>query len=151
MRPEPLLADPPPDAKDEATKRPATHPRITPVSETYRAFAAQLQDRIRRLGLPMWRCDDLSGLQDGYTAKLLHPDTPSGRQATWATLDLLMGALFPDGYSIVIKPHDGSKARRLASPQNPTVAQRDRAILQKYGRMGGLKSGEVRRARKAAE
>ncbi|MDR6955334.1 hypothetical protein J2X65_004713 [Ancylobacter sp. 3268] len=116
----------------------------------YRALAAQLHDRIRRLGLPMCRCDDLSGVQDGYTPKMLHPDTPSGRQASWPTLDLVMTALFPDGYSIIIKPNDGRKALKLTALRNPTVDARERAIMQKMGRLGGLKAAANRRSRQSA-
>lgn len=98
----------------------------------------------------MWRCDDLSGVQDGYTAKMLHPDTPSGRQASWPTLDLVMRALFPDGYDIIFKPRDGRRALKLTAPRNPTVGARERAIMQKMGRRGGLKAAANRRAQLTA-
>ncbi|QIB35803.1 hypothetical protein [Ancylobacter pratisalsi] len=144
-----MLDRTPPEMQDEASGGTIADPRRASVSDTYRALVAQIHARIRRLGLPMWQCDDLSGLQDGYTAKLLHPDTPSGRQSRWETLDLLMAAIFPDGYTIIIKPNDGSRAQKLKPPSNPTVGARDRAILQKYGRLGGLKAAANRRARQA--
>ena len=142
-----MFDGPPPDLKDEASASTPAGPRRPAVSDVYRAFAAQLHDRIRRLGLPMWRCDDLSGVQDGYTAKMLHPDTPSGRQASWPTLDLMMQALYPDGYTLIIKPNDGGRALKLTAPRNPTVDARERAIMKKMGRLGGLKAAANRRAR----
>lgn len=142
-----MLDKTPPETLDEVLTSTTAEPRRPAVSDVYRALAAQLHDRIRRLGLPMWRCDDLSGVQDGYTAKMLHPDTPSGRQASWPTLDLVMTALFPDGYDIIIKPRDGQKALKLTAPRNPTVDARDRAVFQKYGRLGGLKAAANRRAK----
>lgn len=120
------------------------------VTGFYRAVVEQLHTRIRRLGIPMWRCDDLSGLQDGYTAKLLHPDTPSGRQARWETLQLLVDAIFPDGYEIIIRPKDGTKAAKLQPASNPVVDARVRSVMSMMGRKGGLKSWEVRRAKLTA-
>jgi hypothetical protein len=70
----------------------------------YLAIIDQLRDRIAFLGWPMWVCDDKAGLQDGYTAKLLHPDTPSGRQAGWAQIQMLVDALYPDGMAFVVIP-----------------------------------------------
>src|SRR5262245_22107943 len=52
----------------------------------------------------MQQCDDLSGLQDGYTAKMLHPAAPSGRQASWSSLQLLLDAIYPQGYRLTIRP-----------------------------------------------
>ena len=142
-----MLDSSPPEILDEVLTSTTAETRRAAVSDVYRALAAQLHDRIRKLGLPMWQCDDLSGLQDGYTAKVLHPDTSSGRQPGWLTLDLLMGALFPDGYDIIVKPRDGRRALKLTAPRNPVVDARDRAVFQKYGRLGGLKAAANRRAR----
>lgn len=132
-----MLDRSPPELLDEVTTCTPAEPRRPAVSDVYRALAAQLHDRIRKLGLPMWRCDDLSGVQDGYTAKMLHPDTPSGRQASWPTLDLVMQALYPDGFDIIIRPRDGRKALKLTAPRNPTVDARERAIMQKWGVSAG--------------
>jgi hypothetical protein len=46
----------------------------------------------------MRECDDRSGLNDGYTAKLLHPDTPSGRQL----LQYLTDALYLYGVDVYL-------------------------------------------------
>lgn len=115
-----------------------------PATGIYHAFISQIHTRIRRLGIPMWECDDRSGLQDGYTAKLLHPDAPSGRQARWDTLELLMSALYPEGYVLTIRPRKEMKAFKRS--RNPIVDQRVRSICMALGREGGLKSGEVRAA-----
>lgn len=141
-----MLDKTPPDVVEEtpAPAAPASSRRATAI---YAAITAQLRARIERLGLPMWKCDDLSGLQDGYTAKLLHPDTPSGRQARWETMQLLVDALFPDGYEIIIRPLDAKKALKLEVPSNPVVDARVRSVMRAMGRKGGLKSSEVRRAK----
>lgn len=131
---------------------PAARPsaRHTPATALYLAVTAQIHARIRRLGITMARCDDLSGLQDGYTAKLLHPDAKSGRQANWATLQLLMDAVFPDGVEVILRPLDGRKAEKLVPETNPTVDARTRSVMAAMGRKGGLKSWEVRKAKLTA-
>lgn len=85
----------------------------------YLCIIEQLRDRIAWLGWPMWVCDSKSGLQDGYTAKVLNPDTPSGRMADWPTLQLLIDALYPDGFQLVAIPrtprrrYKGNRQARL--------------------------------------
>lgn len=86
--------------------------RITPATALYKATVAQIRVRIKELGLTMWQCDDKAGLQDGYTAKLLNPDTPSGRQAGWDTLQLLVDALWPDGFEIEMAAQPSNKSKR---------------------------------------
>jgi hypothetical protein len=52
--------------------------------------------RRRELGWTFAKLDEVSGLQQGHSAKCWHPDTPSGRQATWMILQLVCDAMFPD-------------------------------------------------------
>lgn len=121
-----------------------------PATGIYHALIAQIHGRIRRLGIPMWKCDDLSGLQDGYTAKLLHPDTPSGRQARWDTLQLLLDAIYPEGFVLTIRPvrgGDKSLLNRFSMEPNKTNEQRVRSTAMAMGRRGGLKSWEARKAK----
>lgn len=120
--------------------------RRAPATGIYHAIIAQVHARIRRLGIPMWKCDDLSGLQDGYSAKLLHPDTPSGRQARWETLQLLLDAVYPEGFVLTIKPRGKGENKALAKERNNVSDQRIRAVLMALGRQGGIKSGQVRAA-----
>src|SRR5262245_27666805 len=48
----------------------------------------------------MWYLDERAGTQDGYYAKMLHSETPSGRLAGWEMLQLVTDALFPDGIGV---------------------------------------------------
>lgn len=118
-----------------------------PATSIYVAVASELHARIRRLGVTMWECDDGAGLQDGYTAKLLHPDTPSGRQARWETLQLLVDWLYPEGFVLVIRPKTNSGPKGTQKERNKTVDQRVRSVMMAMGRQGGLKSWETRRAK----
>lgn len=120
--------------------------RRAPATNVYLQIIGQAHARIRRLGIPMWKCDDLSGMQDGYSAKVLHPDTPSGRQARWDTLQLLLDAIYPEGFVLTIKPRGKGQSKGLAREPNKVSDQRIRAVLMALGRQGGIKSGQVRAA-----
>ena len=102
----------------------ATHAPRSSSTVLYRAIVAILDRRIRSLRWPMHECDDRSGLQDGYTAKLLHPDTASGRQARWESLQLLIDALYPQGFVISMRASAGIAMRASASKINAPVPAR---------------------------
>ena len=72
-------------------------------SALYRMLMMELERRRLALGWPMWKLDDKAGTQDGYYAKCLYPDTPSGRQARWETLQLLIDALWPEGFQLALQ------------------------------------------------
>ena len=113
----------------------------------YVALVRALDRRIRTLGWTMKYCDDRSGLQDGYTAKLLHPGTPSGRQARWETLQLLIDALYPAGVKVVIQAADGEMLNRLSMPDERRVVRPSDARkidILAMSRKGGLASAKAR-------
>jgi hypothetical protein len=83
----------------------------------YRAVTMALAGRIVQLGLTMMDCDHRSGLQDGYTAKLLHPDTPSGRVTRWQTIQHLVGLLYPHGVQVVLVPIAPGEHDPASEPQ----------------------------------
>ena len=79
---------------------------------------------------------------------MLHDDRPSGRQATWKMIQLLVDALFPAGVDLILKPKAGGK--RTAGGQGLKIkfAASDHApktrreIMPKLGRLGGIARGE---------
>jgi hypothetical protein len=77
-------------------------------TEIYRSITIECERRRQELSLPMWKLDDLAGTQDGFYAKMLHADRPSGRQCRWETLNLIVSALWPQGFDLQIihKPGD---------------------------------------------
>lgn len=97
----------------EAAAQPGTR-SITPV---YRALMSELERRRLHLGLSMWQTDDEACTQDGYYAKALWADARSGRQARWETLQLIIDALFPTGFDLVLRP-------RAGAPLNPAAQKR---------------------------
>lgn len=74
----------------------------------YLAIIAEVRKQIAARAWTMWKCDERSGVQDGYTAKMLHPNAPSGRQARWPTLQDTMDALYPDGVTVRVRALDGA-------------------------------------------
>lgn len=66
----------------------------------YRSLMEVIERRRLDLGLSMERVNDLAGTQDGYYAKMIYPDTPSGRQARWETVDLVVQALFGRDFTV---------------------------------------------------
>lgn len=77
---------------------------MTTATAIYQAIMWEVRKHSHELGITMRQCDNVSGNQDGYTAKMMHPETNSGRQARWETLQDLVDALYPGGVRITIRP-----------------------------------------------
>jgi hypothetical protein len=77
---------------------------MTETMPIYRAIMAEIERRRIELGVPMWKLDSASGIQDGYYPKMLYPDTPSGKRANWPTLQNVVDVLYPGGFVVQIKP-----------------------------------------------
>jgi hypothetical protein len=92
-----------------STSKPKPAPnstRATPVPAVYYALLAEIERWRLQLGIPMWKLDDAAGTQSRYYAKALYADTPSGRMATWVSVQMIVAALFPQGFSITITPQN---------------------------------------------
>jgi hypothetical protein len=130
----------------------------------YDAIIWELRNHIRALGLTMQQCDDCAGTQDGYVAKMLHPDTPSGRQARWETLQLVLDAVYPGGFRLRLQPVVGMAAIRASLNRKLShggqmlsglsINEREagkgllgRVALRDLAREAGRKGGIARRAR----
>ena len=57
--------------------------RHTDIAPLYEAICWELRKQKIALGLTDAQCEEISGLESGYLGKMLHEDTPSGRQAGW--------------------------------------------------------------------
>jgi len=121
----------------------------------YRAVMLECERRRDALGLPMAKFDEYAGLSDRYYAKALHADAPSGRQAQWGTLQIIVDALFPAGFDLEIRAKPGAvitaenlkaKLLQLKAIKNPK-AQRE--LMRVLGRKGAIKSATVRKDKAA--
>lgn len=77
----------------------------------YRSIMHVIEARRGELGLSMASVNDLAGLQDGFFAKMIYPDTPSGRQARWETVQLAVEALFGKNFAVQIVPDEAINRR----------------------------------------
>ena len=91
-------------ASPTSDQRTATR-RQRPVPKLYRLLIHEIRQQLDHLGWSLARADDVSGLNDGHTAHLLSPDSPTGKVGTFHTMDLLVAAAFYFGnYEIKILP-----------------------------------------------
>jgi hypothetical protein len=144
------------DHDDLASSRtPAIHQRTTATgiasgkprqnaTALYNALIAEAEAERQRLRWPMWYLDDRAGSPDGYFSKAKHPDTATGRQATWFSLQLIFDALFPGGFRIKVEPIDPTLTTALARPETKQTARlrasthwRTSAHYRDLGRVGG--------------
>jgi hypothetical protein len=76
--------------------------RTRPSSAIYRIIMVEFERQRLARGLSMSQVDDLAGTQDGFYGKMLYPDSPSGRQSRWETIQDVADALFGRGFEIRI-------------------------------------------------
>jgi hypothetical protein len=77
------------------------------VTAIYRALMLEIERRRLQLGWTMEEVCAVAGVQDRYYPKMLYVDEPSGRQARWETIEILMLTLFPDGYDMKLEAREG--------------------------------------------
>jgi hypothetical protein len=113
--------------------------RAVPV---YRALLLEIERRRQHLGWSCWQVDDASGLNDGHYAHCLHADRPTGRQAQWKTLHLIVMALWPQGFDLQITHKPGgvltAEDHRLkvmfAAADNNRLSRRE--LMSELGKRG---------------
>ena len=146
------------ESKKATTRMPNFHQPviIDRATEIYRAITLECERRRQQLGWPMWKVDDVSGLNDGHFAKLLHADRPSGRQAQWQTLQLVISALFPKGIDLEIRHKageltaDGHRLKIMfAAADNDRQTRRE--LMRELGRRGGIARREKLKAMPLAD
>src|SRR5688572_18418407 len=80
---------------------------MTDATPVYRALMLGCEERRVALKLPMEKFSEFAGLSERYYSKALYADQPSGRQASWQTMQIIFDALWPDGFEIIVKPKSG--------------------------------------------
>ena len=122
---------------------------MTQATGIYLAIMLEVERRRQALGFPMEKFSEYAGLPERYYSKALHPDTASGRQAQWGTLQIIIDALFPAGFDVVIKPRAGAamngdslkaKLLRLQAAKDPKC---QRELMRE---LAGRVSPEARKA-----
>jgi hypothetical protein len=113
--------------------------RAVPV---YRALLLECERQRQLLGWPMWKVDEISGVQEGFYAKALHVDRPSGRQCQWRMLHLIVSALWPRGIDLRIVHKTGGNLTAedmrmkiwFAAADNDRVSRRK--LMSELGKKG---------------
>jgi hypothetical protein len=88
---------------------------------------------------------EIAGLPDRYYPKALSCDEPSGRQAAWPTLQIIVDTLYPDGCDVEIRPRAGAALDAFALKyslrfdKQLSDGRTRRSLLREWGRLGGLK------------
>jgi hypothetical protein len=108
----------------------------------YRAITLECERRRQQLGWPMWQVDEAAGLNDGHYAKCLHADRSSGRQASWKILNLIVTALFPEGFDLAMSHKPGGNLTaedhrmkiRFAAADNDRMSRR--RLMSELGKRG---------------
>jgi hypothetical protein len=111
---------------------------IDRATAVYRALLLECERRRNQLGWSMWKVDDASGLNDGHYAHCLHVDRVTGRQAQWKTLDLIVTALWPQGFDLQMTHKPGgiltAENHRFAAADNNRLSRRE--LMRELGKRG---------------
>ena len=108
--------DTPATTKSQRTK----YVRKVQATPIYCSLLSPIRRRMVEKDFTFARLDDRSGLNDGHSAHCFAPDSPSGRQARWETLQLIIEALWPGGVVITIDP---AKPDPLSALSDRTVTR----------------------------
>ncbi|MEH2521570.1 hypothetical protein V1279_007143 [Bradyrhizobium sp. AZCC 1610] len=113
--------------------------RATPA---YRALMLEIERMRQAVGWPCWQLEEVAGLNDGHYQHLLHADRPHGRQGSWKMIQLLVEALFPAGFDLVLMPKRGgaltaeSHALKVKFAQADHNRQTRRELMRELGKRG---------------
>jgi hypothetical protein len=116
---------------------------MTAATPIFRAIMLECERRRIALGMSMEKFSEFAGLPDRYYAKALRADEPSGRQASWATMQVIFDALFPDGYDLCVNARSGpmldalSMQYKVRYEQSMANGKTRRQHLSEIGRKGG--------------
>jgi hypothetical protein len=119
----------------------------------YRSLMLELERRRVALGWSMEKFNEYAGLPDGYYNKAVSMDAPSGKQAQWSTVQLMVDALFYSGFDLEIRPKPGAvmsednlKAKLLQlRPPGRVFSQRQ--LMSELGKKGAKKGVAARMAK----
>jgi hypothetical protein len=76
--------------------------RTRPSTAIYRIIMVEFERQRLARGLSMAQVDDLAGTNDGHYGHMIYPDSPTGRQARWETVQEVAEALFGKGFEVKI-------------------------------------------------
>ena len=117
------------------------------VAPIYSAIVVELERKRQAMGISQDEMSELMGSAERSYSKMIHADTPSGRQATWPTVQKAIDVLFCDGFDLVLRrggeplTSQGTRRKILASAAH-FDRKTQREIMAERGRKGGLARAE---------
>lgn len=116
----------------------------------YRSIVIELERKRLAMGISMDMMSELMGVAERSYAKMVWPDSPSGRQATWDKLQKAVDVLWDGGFDVVIRkgtvaPEMGPGTRRLIRQSAAHYDRRtQRELMREIGAKGASKGGCLR-------
>jgi hypothetical protein len=115
-----------------------------PIPPIYCAIVLEIERRRQACGISMDEMSELMGTAERAYAKMLYPETSSGRVARWETVQKAVDVLFCDGFRLHLERSpgpalttEGTRRKILASAAffNRATA---RQVMAERGRKGGI-------------
>lgn len=122
--------------------------RTRPATAIYRMLMVEFERQRLARDLSMVQVDVLAGGQEGFYSKMIYPDTPSGRQSRWETVQEYGAALFGRDFTLSIVRGEGPyntvnsalyPARGVSTNALEIRHWRHKRHFQELGRKGGKK------------
>ena len=143
-------------APSPETQRTETHvTNRSGVVPIYRAIAAELERLFLATGAPQEKAAEFIGLPDRYIAKMFNPDSASGKQPSWPTVQRFVDFVASDGVTVKIIARPGpifdALSRKFEMRFDKALAnpRTRRQLLAEWGRRGGLKQRELSKDQRA--
>jgi hypothetical protein len=116
----------------------------------YRSIVVELERQRHARGYSMDVMSELMGVAERSYAKMVHPDTASGRQASWDKLQKAVDVLFCEGFEVVIRKGGvavemGPGTKRLIRHSAAHFDSRtQRELMREIGLKGASNGGNMR-------
>jgi hypothetical protein len=116
----------------------------------YRSIVVELERQRHARGYSMDVMSELMGVAERSYAKMVHPDTASGRQASWDKLQKAVDVLFCEGFEVVIRKGGvavemGPGTKRLIRHSAAHFDSRtQRELMREIGLKGAANGGNMR-------
>lgn len=118
-------------------------------SSIYRAIVVELERKRLAMGISMDMMSELMGVAERSYAKLVWPDTASGRQASWEKLQRAVDVLFADGFEVVLRAGASLTSTTPGTKRliRQAAAHYDRRASRELMRELSIKGNEARNAK----
>lgn len=145
-----MTIEPYPDALIDRRRRSKVinFKREAHVVPIYHAIIVELERKRHAMGISMDEMSELMGTAERAYAKMLYPETSSGRVAQWPTLQKAIDVLFCEGFDLILKRNadepltsQGTR-RKIINSAAHFHRRTEREVMAERGRKGGQARAE---------